>query len=410
MKKLICVVLSIMMAVLCFAGCVDSGSSGETDTKASDLTTPLSLALVIGAHKNFPVIGFSSQWLEDSIYTACRTYGEINVIVSEKIPEVQTNIRFEKTDKNLTEKKHKQLAQSNAQAVYNLLPALKAKTGEVDLLRSLDLAADALSASSSTRRELYIYDSGLCTAGILSQLTEDYIGADHKEIADKLSLMGALPELEGVTVYFQGLGCVAGEQEALPPSVKKNLKSMWNEILIRSGAAEVIFDTTPVTGEEGTDLPEVTVLDFPEDKLILDDNTLIKFDDRTIKFKADSAEFIDASGAEVVLRPVAAVLIENPSVTVYIAGTTATVGVTEDTPVTGIELSFDRAQACKDMLVAMGVRDSQLICKGLGCADNALKTDDCDAEGNLIEEKAVLNRAIYIFTTTSVTAADLGLS
>ena len=408
MKKLICVILSIMLAALCLAGCNSGSSSGESAEDSADLTTPLSLVLIVGAHKNFPAITFTSEKLSDSIYTACRTYGEINVIVSEGVPEIKSNIKLESPGKGIDKKKHEQIAQSNSQSVKNLLPALKAETEQVDLLKSLELAADVLAASSSSRRELYVYDSGFCTAGVLSQLTDDYIGADHGEVAEKLSLMGALPDLTGVKVYWQGIGCASNGQ-SVPSSVKKAVKDMWDVILKKAGA-EVVFDTTPVTGEEGTDLPDVAVLDFPEDKLILDDNTVIKFDEQTIKFKADSAEFIDEAGARDALKPVAALLMENPSLTVYIAGTTATVGVTEETPVTGIELSLDRAEACRDILVGMGVSSSQLLCKGLGCADNVLKTKDRDENGELIEEKAALNRAIYIFTVTSDTASQLGLS
>ncbi len=408
MKKFICVILSIMMAALCFTGCGGNSASDGGTTEAADLTTPLSLALIIGAHRYFPAISITSAKLDNAIYLACRTYGEINVIVSEGIPEIQSNIKLTKPAKNVDNKKHDEIAQSNATAVKNLLPTLKAKTGEVDLLRSIDLAADALHSSSSSRRQLYIYDSGLCTTGVLSQLTDDYIGAEPEEIADKLDLMGALPELEGVTVIWQGIGCVSGEQKALPASVKNKLENMWDVILRRAGA-EVEFDTMPVSGAESSELPQVTVLEFEEDKLVITDKGFVKFDDKTLKFKPDSAEFVDEDSAKTVLKPVADQLISTPSLVVFIAGTTATVGVTAETPVTGIELSEQRAAACRDILIEMGVPASQIKCKGFGCADNILRTEDLDADGNLIEEKAALNRAIYIFSEKSDTASSLGL-
>ncbi len=405
MKKIICLILSIIMTATLFASC-SSGEGGKTEK--TDVSTPLALAVIIGAHKNFPAFSIVSDKLDNAIYIACRSYGEINVIVSEGIPEIKSNIKLEKPAANVNNAKHEQIAKSNSSAIKSLLPTLKATTDEVDLLRSLDLAADALAASSTSRRQLFIYDSGLCTTGVLSQLTEDYISADPEEIAGKLDLMGALPALEGVTVIWQGIGCVSGEQEAIPASVKSKLENMWKTILEKAGA-KVEFDTMPVSGAEASELPAVTAIDFEEDKIVITKNGFVKFDDKTLKFKPDTADFVDEAAAREVLKPIAEQLIATPSLTVYIAGTTATVGVTEDTPVTGIELSAQRADACKNILVSMGVPASQLICKGLGCADNVLKTEDVDADGNLIEEKAALNRAIYIFSSDSDTAASLGL-
>ena len=405
MKKIICMLLTILMTVLCLCGCNsgDTGTAGEE----TDLSTPLALAAVIGAHKNFPALSIISDTFSDAVYLACRTYGEINLIVSEGAPEIVSNIKLSKPDKNIDAKKHDELARTNAGAVYQLLPTLKAKTAEVDLLKSISLAADVLASASTARRQLFIYDSGLCTAGLLSQLADDYISADPEELADKLDEINAFPDLEGVTVYWQGLGCTAGEQNALPDSVKAKLETMWRVILERAGA-QVIFDKMPVSGAEGASLPAVTALHFEADKIVLSENTVLKFDEETFKFKPDSAEFVSADTVSATLKPIAQQLISQPQLKIYIAGTTATVGVTEETPVTGVELSLERAEACKALLVAMGASEEQIICKGLGSADNHLRTDDIDDNGNLIEEKAAQNRAIYIFTTTSDTAAQLG--
>ena len=61
----------------------------------------------------------------------------------------------------------------------------------------------------------------------------------------------------------------------------------------------------------------------------------------------------------------------------------------------GKELSMDRAEACKKLLLHNGVKETQLICVGLGQTPNPLRVDDTNEHGIQIEEMARLNRAVF---------------
>ena len=55
----------------------------------------------------------------------------------------------------------------------------------------------------------------------------------------------------------------------------------------------------------------------------------------------------------------------------------------------------------------MGANASQIECIGLGSSENCFHIDDLDSNGELIEEYAKLNRAIYIFAADSDVAKTL---
>ena len=168
-----------------------------------------------------------------------------------------------------------------------------------------------------------------------------------------------------------------------------------------------MFNPSPVSGKEAANLPNVTPVTFPEDALVAgsyDLNALsnpIVFNESTIKFAGDSAEFIDRNSAMDVLKPIASLLTTHPETKIIIAGTTASVGSQYEC----VELSIKRAEACRDILLQLGVLDSQVECVGLGRAETFLRVNDLNPDGTLNAKMAQLNRAIYIFTSDSDAAA-----
>lgn len=249
---------------------------------------------------------------------------------------------------------------------------------------------------------MLVYDSGLCTTGLLSQASKDVLSVNPKDVVKKLAELNGLPDLDGITVKWVGLGSVSGEQNDIPGSYVHKLNVLWSEIIAASGGTAE-FDSTPVRGEESEGLPDVSKVFFVQDSLNIETSDIqepIKFDESTIKFIADSSRFIDENAARAALSPVADILIENPDFKIIIAGTTASVG-------DGYALSLKRSNACKDILVSIGADETQIECIGLGSSDNGFRVDDLDSNGNLIEEYAKLNRAIYIFAADSDAARSI---
>ena len=395
MKKIISVVLVLTLSLtLC-------GALSACTTTTNSVNESLALSFVLGVRRNFPGISSNAQSIYDSVLEVCTNYGEVSYAVVEGTPEQTKTITLEKSDKNLSDAKIKEIAKRNASDIVNGFASLKAETPEVDTLQTIRLSANALKASTIDNKKLVVYDNGLCTTGLLSQLKYNVLAID------KLEQLHALPDLEAVDVLWIGLSCISGEQHAIPDSYKFKLETLWRAIIERSGG-KVTFDSTPVTGEETDGLPHVSVVEFPSDDLGLGnmvsvtDTSVYKLDEGTCKFIGDKAELVNVEAAGKAVEPFVEYLKSNPGEKILIAGTTAKVGNGD-----GIELSYQRTQTVKKMLLDSGVREEQIECIGLGCTDNCLRVEDHNADGTLNEKMAAQNRAIYIILADSSTAQSL---
>lgn len=400
MKKIISVVLVLTLSLtLC-------GALSACTTTTNSVNESLALSFVLGVRRNFPRISSNAQSIYDSVLEVCTNYGEVSYAVVEGTPEQTKTITLEKSDKNLSDAKIKEIAKRNASDIVNGFASLKAETPEVDTLQTIRLSANALKASTIDNKKLVVYDNGLCTTGLLSQLKYNVLATDPDIVVDKLEQLHSLPDLEGVEVLWIGLGCVSGEQQVIPDSYRFNLETLWRTIIERSGG-NITFDSTPVTGEESEGLPHVSVVEFPSDDLGLNtvsvtDTSVYKLDEGTCKFIGDKAELVDVEAARKAVEPFVEHLKSNPDEKILIAGTTAKVGNGD-----GVELSYQRTQTVKKMLIDSGVKEEQIECIGLGCTDNCLRVEDHNADGTLNEAMAAQNRAIYIIFADSSTARSL---
>lgn len=401
MKKIISAVLVFTLVMtLC-------GVLSACTTTTSPNNEPLALSFVLGIRRNFPGIGSNAQSIYDSVLEVCTGYGEVSYAIVEGTPEQTKTIPLEKSDKNFSDAKIKEIAKRNANGIVSGFASLKANTPEVDTLQTIRLSANALKSSTLSNKKLVVYDNGLCTTGLLSQLKYNVLATDPDIVVDKLEQLHALPDLEGVEVLWIGLGCVSGDQQAIPDSYRFNLETLWRKIIERSGG-NITFDSTPVTGEESEGLPHVSVVEFPSDDLGLNntvsvsDTSVYKLDEGTCKFVGDKAELVDIAATEKAVEPFVEYLKSNPGKKILIAGTTAKVGDGD-----GIELSYKRTQTIKKMLLDLGVKEEQMECIGLGCTDNCLRVEDHNVDGTLNEAMAAQNRAIYIILADSSTAQSL---
>ncbi len=405
MKKILSVVLSavvVLTLALSLTGCSLTKEKKE----------PLSLSIVLGVHKNFPALATNINSMQNSILDACETYGSVSTVVVEGKPTLRENYDISKPEKNISSSKARSIAKQKIATILSECQKLKAETPETDTLAALKLAANSVENASTSRKIILVFDSGLCTAGLLSQIESDVISADPKTIVEKLKNIHALPNLKGVKIIWVGLGCTSDEQQEIPDSYKYKLQELWTEILLSSGAdfnPEEDFKKSPLTGHETEGLPEVTPISFPKDSLDIELtgkdslDSPVMFNESTIKFVGDKAEFVDKASAEKALEPIATLLIKNPDLNIIIAGTTASTGTDKGCNV----LSVQRANVCKNVLVNKGASDSQIICIGLGRSKNCLRVDDLNLDGTLNEEAAKQNRAIFIFSADSNTASIL---
>lgn len=427
MKKTIISLALLLALCFTFTGCGDLFHPTKP-------TEPVATVLVLGAHSNYPYFG-SFSYLTDSIYESCYTYGTVTIIVADGEPYVAADYNVKKPKANIDNSKRKMLAEENAATIIKKLYSFAAKTPEVDTLSALTIAGDKLNASDCSVKKVILDDSGLSSTGLLNFASSQLIEEDPANIVKQLEDRKAIPNLNGINVEVIGLGQTSGDQTALTTALKAQLTAIWQAILSSSGAT-VTINTTPLTIKDSkASLPAVSTITVIKDSLVFTAPTyveetsveettpaeetpvtpietpvtpvieeVVRFDETNVKFKSNTAELADKEKAVTALKPIGEILKNNPDLTVYLAGMTASTGGD------GKQLSLERAKTVKSLLLEMGANEEQISCVGLGRAENFLRVNDLDKDGNLVESKAKLNRAVFLFGADSDTAKKLGLN
>ena len=378
MKKM--VLPFLMIVIFMVTGCKEGNPPSDTPTHT---------VIVCGSRSNSAYTSFlNTEEVKSTVMESTESFGSVTLIVSDGQPFVAEKFQINESEKNLSNKKKAQIASQQADQILVTAQELTAVAPEEDLLSSLQLADRSLSGVDG-KKQIIVIDSGLSTAGKVnffnSKLLEE-IGME-KQLYKFLDEEKELPGLDGVDVLWMGLGDTAGQQEACPAAVRDTLKKVWETVL--TGAKSVTFSSAVPGNEPERDLPSVSVVEYPEDKVF----EPVVFDNKTLMFQADSTELADISAAKAVLLPMVNELKDN-RIQIAIFGTTATVGSNNSC----IAFSEARAQTVKDILVDMGLPEDQIAyVKGLGY-NNIFHTDDRLPDGTLDPLKAEKNRSVIVMS------------
>ena len=393
MKK----ILSALMACLLLALLAGCGAEEPEESSA--------VCFVLGSHSNFPVVSVSQFYTD--VYDACYSYGSVSAVSVSGSSQVAANYDITLPSVRVDTEKRRQLAEGNTATVLRALQTVTADAPEVDTLGAITLGRDLLAKKNADRKTLVVVDSMLSTTSLLDFTSSSLIEQDPDEIVAQLAQRHAVPDLTGIEVRVMGLGQTCGEQPALTADYTYKLREIWIAILNATGCLSVEIDPTPLGGTVPEGLPHVSAVPVVADALsfsageILPDVT--RFDESSVRFKGDSAEFSDPVQAQEALAPIAAILRNAPEAEIVLAGMTASVGGD------GVALSLARAEAVKQVLTEAGANPAHITCVGLGRSENCLRVDDLDENGRLVEEYAKLNRAVFLFLKDSPTAQALGL-
>ncbi|MGY1987745.1 OmpA family protein [Blastococcus sp. SYSU DS0669] len=330
------------------------------------------LAVVVGAHSNMPPAAAVDGVAEQVLTNAVRTRAEMSVVVADGAPFVVEDARSTGADR---------------ESLDQHLTSAAARTPETDLLAALGLAAAEISAADG-RRTVLVVDSGLSTTGALDFRQRGLLDADPADVVASLQAAGALPDLSGVHVVFQGLGDTAAPQPPLGEAVRRQLADLWTAVALAAGALDVTVERTPLEGEPVAGLPPVSLIG-PGGGVTCTQNTVV-LDGGAVAFQADTAAFQDAAAAAAKLQPVADRM-RAAGVTATLTGTTADVGDDDGQR----RLSQQRAQAVADLLGDLGVPAERMTVLGLG-SDFPGYVQDRDGNGTLLPAAAAQNRRVTI--------------
>jgi outer membrane protein OmpA-like peptidoglycan-associated protein len=222
------------------------------------------------------------------------------------------------------------------------------------------------------------------------------LDADPAELAGSLKAAGVLPSLTGATVVFSGLGDTAAPQQALGAPQRANLVDIWTAIAKAAGAAEVTVDQSPLSGASAEGLPPVKTV--PVGAGVNCTATSVTLSGGDVSFKPDSAELADRTAALARLQPLADQMVRE-GLSAKLTGSTARVG----DEVGQRQLSQQRAEAVRQLLVDLGVPAERMTAVGVGSEFDAYVADH-DAAGQLIPAAAAANRKVVLDLSGASTA------
>ena len=394
MKKTAVLFLIIMMTLLCF-GCADH-KPGR-----------VSAAIVGGPMMNAPEYPLNAPTLERYLEEVCLSYGKVSFIRADGNPQIffQTTIPKPSIE-GLSKEKLSLRAKNYVQELQDIYSKdASALYEETDPLEAIDQARNAI-VNEEGEKIILLMHSGLGTCGYL-KWQDGLLHIKAEAIVKALKERQALPDLNGISVYWLFFGKTAPPQTELSKEDLANLREVWTAIIEAAGG-KLVFADDPVKNSAPENLPGVTVVKTGEKELGMNyaENTrnrpmeTIVLRDTELRFYGDSTKLIEEDKARNSLRTVAEQLLRVPERTVYVIGTTAS-GRKDFCK----KLSEGRASRVVRILQEYGVDSTKMITAGLDY-ENPWHVEDRDAKGNFIESLARENRTVRIIDQNS---EDAGL-
>lgn len=415
--------------------------------------TPTALVILVGNHSNSKKLDVPLQEKIKEVYS---NFGNICVIVIDGDPSVVRDennnmvgyydseyIKRSKDDYKYKDIWERDYLNPQIEILKKQLNNIRAKTPEVDTLKALQIAAELLnfmevSMGSEIKKEILIYDTGLCTSGTLNFLNPEHYKyiknniriwendkkiEEVKELIDELDNKMEIPSLSDVIITWYGLGKVDAPQSKLSNLSINNLQYVWGEILNRTkvtssniggtdakygifvslNSDESITGSPMVTpiflwdieGEEDTEAQS----DIESESYI--EETIPILTEEDLGFLPNSDEYRSEKDAHSVLQPYANNLQNYPNMRILLVGTTADPNRNGGS----ILLSEQRAKKVKDTLIALGISEDRIDIIGLGA--NSPWYENEWENGYFDESIAKRNRVVRIIPRNSKKAIQI---
>ncbi len=265
------------------------------------------------------------------------------------------------------------------------LASYEPTTAEIDMAAATELAVRTLNANVAEGRSNIIvyYCGGKSTTGLINMLETPVYALDvEASVATVAEKMKA--DMSEIEVVWYCCGDFGTNQDKLSPNEKARLKSFYEQLFYTLGAKSVTFKNnlpstecyrftdTPVScmAVEGTvsQLKDLVILEpeiFEEaDANVLEDPIVIP--EEQVRYKPDSAGFLDPAAAAEAIQPVADFLTEHTELNILLYGTCAGDADSEYT----LWLGKARAESVKKVLVAAGIDESRITTVTVKVADD----------------------------------------
>ncbi len=412
MKKIVTFVLifiCVLALVSTLTGCTKESANDTPAEKAA-------VCFVVGGHANSQGLNMNGPLVQDTVYSTIRNYGFIGVVSADGKPEVVHAASYDIDAKYKSASKDKldMDARSKATNIIVSMQSVVANDPEVDYLAALRLAVRTLSSLEGyDSKRIIVIGTGLSTTGVLD-FNNNLISAEPDVVVNLLNEKSEIPDFSGITVYWQQMGDVAAPQKDLTSAQRMKLQGIYGGLVEAGGGVfiynEIIANPADVTSQ----LPAVTPVELPDDTPIYFDPVVFEesaddeknvfeepviLTEEQVTFIGDKAEYLNPEEALKTLQPIAEYLVQHPSISIMLAGTTAG---DKDSDFT-ISLSRARAETVRGTLVELGVDERRIIAVGLGSINDPWHIWDAGYDG----PAASSNRKVVLLDASSETAISI---
>jgi OOP family OmpA-OmpF porin len=380
-------------AVVTLAAGLTACASATASGQSCDQSNKRNMGVVAGSTANAPTTALAASAIAQ-LKSVGESNGSVTVVVPSGTPQVMGTTLIGSTAQDAVVCESDQ--RNKLTQITSYINALKASSPQVDFLASIDRAAGNL---GSNPLGVLVMGSGLQTTDPLNFATSGVLYADPAQVVSDLQSRGLLPtDLKGVTVYWSGMGDVAGSQAELTIPARSNLVAIWTAIIKAAGGTLSLLPE-PSSGAAVSGLPAVAVVPVEAVQTKTDWTHPIVIRNSDLLFTKDTAAFSDPAKASAVLAQLVPSIEQNGQ-TVTITGTASKDQATNNTADTA--LSMKRADAVKAALVGLGVPSSLLTTAGVGYEWCGWKSET-DAGGSYSDALAEQNRSVIL------TSAGVGL-
>lgn len=358
--------------------------AGCQNTPAPPVTVVVTASAAEPAPSSAPIVAMLKA---RALHAQGPAGGAVDIVVADR-PDIATVdlTPMRNQEVEVVSERADKLVDAHADELAAALAGLAAGSDELNLLTVYDRGLRHTPGGGT----VVVLSSGIQTVDPLDLRTLGWAFDPQAVVAD-LQRRHAIPDARGRHVQMYGIGIALNTQPPLPQPQRELLQQLWRQICIAGGAASCEVADTDVPLSIPTSTRPVSVVAVPP--LSTTESAC-----RTGALSVPDAVLFDADSpvlrpaADAVLARIAAQLASCPQgVRITITGHAADVNPDQ---IDGQDISDQRAQACRDRLVALGV-PAEAFTAVHGVADTEPRVADI-VDGVFTESLAALNRRVDI--------------